>query len=115
MPNYFFFFRWAGDLGNGNVNPTQLKVLKPNPVVSGLFLPFPVADKINITSFNIHAAPFFLTFESISGSTYKIEASHDLKKWGEISEVKGTGGAVKFTDWREAIFEKQFYRVKVLE
>ena len=72
-------------------------------------------NKLAIKSFNNHTAPFSLTFETQLDSTYKIEASHDLKKWGEISEVKGTGNEVKFTDWREAIFEKQYYRVKVGE
>ena len=59
--------------------------------------------------------PFGFSFNTKEGSTYKIEASHDLKKWGEISEVKGTGNEVKVTDWREAIFEKQYYRVKLGE
>ena len=60
--------------------------------------------KLVIKSFNNHATPFSLTFESQSDSTYKIEASHDLKKWGEIGEVQGTGSSVEFTDWREALF-----------
>jgi hypothetical protein len=71
--------------------------------------------KLVIKSFNSHATPFTLTFETESDSTYKIKASHDLKKWGEIGEVQGTGSSVKFTDWREAIFEKQYYRLKSVE
>ena len=71
--------------------------------------------KLLIKSFNKHAAPFSLNFETQSDSTYKIEASHDLKKWGEIGEVLGTGSSVKFTDWREALFQQQYYRVKLLE
>ena len=71
--------------------------------------------KLVIKSFNSHASPFSLTFETQSDSTYKIEASHDLKKWGEIGEVQGTGSSVEFTDWREALFEKQYYRVKLME
>jgi len=75
--------------------------------------------KLKINSFNNHAAPFNLSFvenrKSTSGTTYIIEASHDLKKWGKIAEVQGTGNSVKFTDWREAIFEKQYYRVKLAE
>ena len=71
--------------------------------------------KLAITSFNSHAAPFSLSFETESDSTYKIEASHDLKKWGEIGEVQGTGSSVKFTDWREALFQQQYYRVKLVE
>ena len=71
--------------------------------------------KVAITSFNSHAAPFSLTFETESDSTYKIEASHDLKKWGEIGEVQGTGSSVKFIERRKALFPKQYYRVKKAE
>jgi hypothetical protein len=71
--------------------------------------------KLVIKSFNNHATPFSLTFESQSDSTYIIEASHDLKKWGEIGEAQGTGSSVEFTDWREALFQKQYYRVKLVE
>ena len=82
-------------------------------------LPVIILKKLRINSFNNHAAPFNLSFvenrKSTLGSTYIIEASHDLKKWGEIGEVQGTGSSVKFTDWREAIFEKQYYRVKWVE
>ena len=82
-------------------------------------LPVIILKKLRINSFNNHAAPFNLSFvenrKSTSGTTYIIEASHDLKKWGEIGEVQGTGSSVKFTDWREAIFKKQYYRVKLVE
>ena len=77
--------------------------------------PSPVPDKIQINAFSKSASPFSLTFETKSDSTYKIEASHDLKKWGEIGEVQGTGSSVKFTDWREALFQKQYYRLKLVE
>ena len=79
-------------------------------------LPFQIIDRpLVIKSFNIHAYPFSLAFESKPGSTYKIEAAHDLKYWVEIGEVQGTGATVNFTDWREAIFGKQYYRVKIME
>ncbi|MDA7676472.1 leucine-rich repeat domain-containing protein [bacterium] len=71
--------------------------------------------KLVIKSFNNHATPFSLTFETQPESAYKIEASHDLKKWGEIGEVQGTGSSVEFTDWRKALFQKQYYRVKLVE
>ncbi len=38
-----------------------------------------------------------------------------MKQWGELGEVQGTGSSVEFTDWREAIFEKQYYRLKLVE
>ena len=78
-------------------------------------LPVIIQKKLEIKSFNNHATPFSLTFETQSDSTYKIEASHDLKKWSEIGEEQGTGSSVKFTDWREALFQQQYYRVKLVE
>ena len=79
-------------------------------------LPVQILEKtLKINTFSKSASPFSLTFETQSDSTYKIEASDDLKKWGEIGEVQGTGSSVKFTDWREALFEKQYYRLKFVE
>ncbi len=82
-------------------------------------LPVIILKKLRINSFNNNAAPFNLSFvenrKSKSDSTYIIEASHDLKKWGELGEVQGTGSSVEFTDWREALFQKQYYRVKLVE
>ena len=71
--------------------------------------------KFAIKSFNNHASPFSLTFETESDSTYKIEASHDLQKWSEIGEVQGTGSSVKFIERRKALFPKQYYRDKKAE
>ena len=71
--------------------------------------------KLEINTFSKSATPFSLNFETQSDSTYKIEASHDLKKWSEIGEAQGTGSSVEFTDWREALFQKQYYRVKMVE
>ena len=82
-------------------------------------LPVIILKKLRINSFNNHAAPFNLSFvenrKSKSDSTYIIEASHDLKKWGKIGEVQGTGSSVKFTDSREVLFQMQYYRVKLVE
>ena len=33
--------------------------------------------------------------------------------WNLVDVIRGTGAVVKFTDKREAIFERQYYRVKV--
>jgi len=65
--------------------------------------------------FSKSAAPFSLNFESISGLTYIIEASYDLKQWSEIGEAQAAGSSVEFTDWREALFRKQYYRFKLVE
>ncbi|MCK5922587.1 MAG: leucine-rich repeat domain-containing protein, partial [Methylococcales bacterium] len=78
-------------------------------------LPVIIQEKIEINTFSKSAAPFSLNFESKSGSTYIIEASHDLKKWGGVGEVQAAGSSVEFTDWREALFQKQYYRVKWVE
>jgi len=80
-------------------------------------LPVQVLKKktLKINAVSKTGPPFTLSFESKSGSTYSIQASHNLKKWGEIGEVQGTGSSFNFTDWREAIFQQQYYRVKVAE
>jgi len=78
-------------------------------------LPVIILKKLKINTFNKSTTPFSLSFETKSESTYKIEASHDLKKWGKVGEVQGTGNSVKFTDWREALFQKQYYRLKLVE
>jgi hypothetical protein len=77
--------------------------------------PSPVADKIEIYTFSKSASPFTISFESRSGATYIIEVTHDLKQWGELGEVQATGSSVEFTDWRKALFQKQYYRVKLVE
>ena len=61
------------------------------------------------------ASPFTISFTTTEGSTYVFQASSDLKNWSKVEEVNGTGGEVKVTDWREAIFQKQYYRVKLVE
>jgi hypothetical protein len=80
-------------------------------------LPVIIQKKLEINTFSKSASPFTISFESKSGSTYKIEASHDLKKWGEIGEVQGTGSSVKFTDPRLPIvpFKRNYFRVKLVE
>jgi len=32
-----------------------------------------------------------------------------------LKKVKGTGSSVEFTDWREALFQKQYYRLRLVE
>ena len=78
-------------------------------------LPVLIQERIEINLFSKSASPFTISFESKSGSTYVIEVTHDLKQWGEIGEVQGTGSSVEFTDWREALFQKQYYRLKLVE
>ena len=42
-----------------------------------------------------------------------VEATDDLRKWNLVETIQGAGAVVKFTDKREAIFERQYYRVRV--
>ena len=61
------------------------------------------------------ASPFSVSFTTAEGSIYEFQASFDLKNWSKVQEVSGTGGEVKVTDLRKAIFQKQYYRVKLVE
>ena len=74
-----------------------------------------IKKKLEINTFSKSTAPFSLTFETKSDSTYIIGASHDLKNWREIGEVQGTGSSVKFIERRKAMFPQQYYRVKEAE
>ena len=80
-------------------------------------LPVIILKEIKVNTFSKSASPFSLNFESKSGSTYLIEASHDLKKWGELGEAQGTGSSIKFTDPRLPIvpFKMNYFRVKLVE
>ena len=78
-------------------------------------LPVIIQGELEINTFSKSAAPFSLNFGSISGLTYIIEASHDLKEWSETGEAQGTGSSVEFTDWRKALFQKEYFRVKLVE
>ena len=78
-------------------------------------LPVIILKQLKINTFSKIDSPFTISFESNSGLTYIIEASHDLKQWGEIAQVQAAGSSVQYTDWREALFRKQYYRVKLVE
>jgi hypothetical protein len=82
-----------------------------------MFEGFPVIIQgaLEINIFRKTGSTFTISFESKLGATYVIEVTHDLKQWDEIGEIKGTGSSVEFTDWREAHFQKQYYRLKLLE
>ena len=59
--------------------------------------------------------PFEVLFKSKQDLTYILQASSDLKNWSTIQEAKGNGDEITITDWRKAIFQKQYYRVKLVE
>jgi hypothetical protein len=60
-------------------------------------------------------SPFKFSFDTGKDKSYTVEATGDLLKWNRVETFQGTGSAVQFTDTREALFEKQYYRVKTLE
>ncbi|GIT38148.1 MAG: hypothetical protein Ct9H300mP7_0690 [Verrucomicrobiota bacterium] len=78
-------------------------------------LPVIIQGELEINTFSKSAAPFSLNFETKSDSTYIVEASNDLMKWGEIGEAQGTGSSVEFIERRKAMFPQQYYRVKLVE
>jgi len=80
-------------------------------------LPVIILKKLRINTFSKSDSPFTINFESKAGATYVIEVTHDLKQWGELGEVQGTGSSVKFTDPRLPIvpFERNYFRVKLVE
>ena len=65
-------------------------------------------DKLTIN------VPFDFRFTAKAGKSYTVEATGDLLKWNKVKMIRGTGSEVKFTDTRKAIFEMQFYRVKLV-
>ena len=59
--------------------------------------------------------PFEISFKTEKDLTYIFQATSDLKNWSNVQEVIGTGDEIKATDWREAVFQKQYYRVRLAE
>ena len=80
-------------------------------------LPVIILKELKINTFSKIDSPFTISFESNSGLSYIIEVTHDLKQWGEIGVVQGTGSLVEFTDPRLPIvpFERNYFRVKLAE
>ena len=59
--------------------------------------------------------PFTFIFNSENDAKYSLEVSNDLTAWSKLQEAKGTGKQIEFVDSRKAIFQKQYYRVKLVE
>ena len=98
--------------GDGNptaganiANPGDAKSKPPKPVT-------PVAPVIALRT---SKTPFGFQFKTTKGVTYEIQASADLRKWAVIGSVDGTDSNAVFTDLREAIFARQYYRVRVTD
>ena len=77
--------------------------------------PLHIADSLTINIPDKTASPFTISFKKAEGATYTFQASSDLSKWSSLQEIEGTGNEVKVTDWREALFQQQYYRVKLVE
>ena len=59
--------------------------------------------------------PFSFSFNAKDGLSYTIEVTVDFRKWSELDTINGIDPEAQFTDSREALFERQFYRVKVAD
>ena len=59
--------------------------------------------------------PFSFSFNAKDGLSYTIEVTEDFRKWSVLDTINGIDPEVQFTDSREALFERQFYRVKVAD
>jgi len=66
-----------------------------------------------VTILSYTRSPFGFSFDTGEDKSYIVEATGDLLKWSRVQTSQGTGSAVQFTDTRKALFEKQYYRVRV--
>ena len=71
----------------------------------------PVASELDIQT---SKSPFSFNFKTVKGQKYEVQATNDLRKWNLVDTIEGTGLEIVFTDYREALFLRQFYRVKVM-
>jgi hypothetical protein len=56
---------------------------------------------------------FSFNFKTVKGQKYEVQATNDLSTWNFVDTIEGTGLEIMFSDYREALFLSQFYRVKV--
>ena len=70
----------------------------------------PVVPELDIQK---SKSPFSFNFETVKGQKYEVQATNDLRNWNLVVTIEGTGLETMFTDYREALFLRQFYRVKV--
>ncbi len=63
----------------------------------------------------VSTEPLNFSFKTANGVKYDVEASEDLREWKKIRSVHGTGEDFGFTDNREALFEQQYFRVRMVE
>ena len=63
----------------------------------------------------INALPFTFIFNSEKDAVYSMEVSDDLTKWSKLREIRGSGNKIEVVDSRKAIFQKQYYRVRLVD
>ena len=89
-------------MAKGKTYGTPTELLKLNGLVASV--------GVRIISYT--RSPFGIEFESELGREYVVESTGDLKEWKPVRALQGTGSTVQFTDMRESLFEKQYYRAK---
>jgi hypothetical protein len=93
------------ELGLGERHGRAEELVKLNAVMAG--------SGVRILRYT--HSPFAFSFDTGKDKSYTVEATSDLLKWNRVETLQGTGSAVQFTDTREALFEKQYYRVRIQE
>ena len=58
-------------------------------------------------------SPFSFNFKTVKGQKYDVQATNDFSMWNFVDTIEGTGLEMIFTDYREALFLRQFYRLKL--
>ena len=90
------------ELGLGETYGRAEELVELNAVIT--------ATGVRILSYT--RSPFGFEFGSESGKSYVVESTSDLREWNRVETLQGTGSAIQFTDTREALFGKQYYRVR---
>ena len=90
------------ELGLGETYGRAEELVKLNAVMTGTV----------VTILSYTRSPFGFEFGSEAGKSYVVEATSDLREWNRVEALQGTGSAIQFTDTREALFGKQYYRVR---
>ena len=113
----YVFEKWTmkGLLLSKNNPLTTSKVPSSDMAIEAHFKYVKPAEPEEVKISDIVMAPYGFSFNTELGTAYQVQASNDLREWKQIREVNGTGALVKFVDLRKAYYEKQYYRVRVLE
>ena len=93
------------ELGLGETYGRAEALVKLNAVMTGT----------GVTILSYTRSPFGFSFDTGQDKSYTVEATGNLLKWNRVETFQGTGSAVQFTDTREALFEEQYYRVRIQE